>query len=911
LDLIGRVNECAQVDELLASARCGLGGTLVIRGDAGIGKTALIEYAIRSGDDFLLIRLTGVEAEREIAFAALHRLLTPILHQIERLPPPQRDALNSALGLAEGPPADRFLLGLGVLSLAANAVRAVKRMLCVFDDAHWIDRETLDVLAFWGRRLHADGTAVLFAERDEPAMSSPLDGFPMLHLDGLNPTAARQLLSSVARPDLDADVADRLIADTRGNPLALLELGKDLTADQLIGAVAGPSPLPMSRQLEQRFVRKVRALPVETQMMLLLCAADSSGEAALLWRAAAIVGLTPAAADPAEAEQLVVLDTHVTFRHPLIRSAVYGNARPADRRAVHRALAAAIDTKSHADRRAWHLAAATVGRDEQVALTLERCAVTANERGGHSSGVALLSRAAELSPDPQHAARRRVAAAAEALDGGAPLQTQALIAAATPDLRDPVSLAAARRLEGAAWMRLGQPRLAAPILLSAAESMLDSAPTAGRRTLLEALEAALVAGGGEDTSADVGGSVAALAKRGPTGTTVVDLLLDGFAIQVADGFVAAAPRLRRAVSAMKSDHVDPQELIRWSRFASDATRELWDHDAHDALMVRLARVIRARGALDYLALTLQSQAISELWQGKFAAADSYSAQAADVSSAAGGGMLTTGLLGLSIVAHRGHEIEARAQAANVMQRAAETGVGLAATIARMALVVLDLGLGQYGDALAHAEVVFEEDPVPFGNEVLPNMIEAAIRAGNVDAANDAMTRLAERAPAAGTAWASGLHARSRALLAGDDGDAGYLEAIDLLASTRQVVESARTHLLYGEWLRRQKRRGDARDQLRIAYDMFASMGAEAFAKRAQAELLATGERARKRNVETANDLTPQETQVAELAAAGATNAEIAAQLFLSQSTVEYHLRKVFRKLALTSRRQLKRALPTN
>ena len=301
-----------------------------------------------------------------------------------------------------------------------------------------------------------------------------MDGFRTLHLDGLNPAASRQLLGSVARPDLDADVAARIIADTGGNPLAILELGKDLTPDQLIGAVAGPSPLPVSRQLEQRFVRQVRALPVETQMMLLLCAADSSGDAALLWRAAAIVGLKPAATEPAEALELLTLDTTVTFRHPLIRSAVYGNARPADRRAVHRALAAATDTTTHADRRAWHLAAATVGRDEEVALMLERCAASASERGGYSAGVALLSRAAELSPDREQAARRRVAAAASALDGGAPLQTQALIAVATPDLREPVMLAAARRLEGAAWMRLGRASRAASILLSAAESMLVS-----------------------------------------------------------------------------------------------------------------------------------------------------------------------------------------------------------------------------------------------------------------------------------------------------------------------------------------------------------------------------------------------------------------------------------------------------
>lgn len=910
MSLIGRSDECRRLDELLDSARHGLGGTVVVRGEAGIGKTALIEYAIGSADDFLLVRMTGVEAEQDIAFAALHRLLTPILHQIERLPPPQRDALNSALGLAAGPPADRFLLGLGVLSLAANAVRAAKRLLCVIDDAQWIDRESLDALAFWGRRIHADGTALIFGEREEDAPSSALNGFPIVHVVGLADADSRQLLRTVRARGLDPDLADRIIADTRGNPLALVELAKELDGGQLVGAAAMPHPLAISRRLEECFVRRVRTLPVQTQMMLLLCAADSTGDAAFLWRSASLVGLHVDAAEQAEVEGLLTLEPDVSFRHPLIRSAVYSNARPADRRAVHRALAAATDPVRNADRRAWHLAAATIGRDDEVAVLLERCALQAGQRGAHSAAVALLSRAAELSSDPRRVVRHRLEAAGAALDSGAPLQAQALIELARPELTDPVDAAAAQRLEGAAWTRLGRPRLAAPILLSAAVAAVESDLPWARQALLETLEAAFLAGGIDDAHGDVTGVAATSALAcAARGSGIVDVLLDGFAALVVDGFVTAAPLLRRAIELMRGDDVAAEDLIRWCRFASDATRVLWDHDAHDELTVRLAFVTRRHGALSYLTSTLQSCASSEVWQGNFAAAESFIAQAVDVSSAAGGDPMAGELMGLSILAYRGQAAEARVKADRVIDLATQTGAGLAATVARSALVVLDLGVGRYADALANARRIFADDPIPFGNEVLANMIEAAVRVGDSSAADDALSRLAVRAPAAGTAWAMGLLARSIALNAGDEGEESYREAIDALRGTRQVVELARSHLLFGEWLRRQKRRIDARVELRIAHDMFSAMGAEAFAKRAGAELLATGEHARKRSVETLSDLTPQEAHVAKLAAAGGTNNEIAAELFLSPSTVEYHLRKVFRKLGVTSRRQLTRALP--
>lgn len=909
MSLLDRVEECRTLGDLLATAREGRGAALVIRGEAGIGKTALIDYAVAAASDFLVVRFTGVESESELGFAALHRLLTPILHQIERLPPPQRDALNSALGLAEGPPASLFLVGLGVISLAANAARARERLLCVIDDAHWVDRESLDALAFWARRLHADRIAVIFGERSLPMEPSPLDGFTILETGGLSNDAARALVTEGggAGDGLDGEIVDRIIADAVGNPLALIELAKDLRADQLIGAAAALRPLPLTGRMEQRFARQVRSLPAETQMLVLLAAADSTGDPAFLARAATRLGVTMGGAEPAEATGLLVVGSAVTFRHPLIRSAVYGTARPADRRAVHRALAAATDDDP--ERRAWHLAAAVLGSDEEVASTLERSGRRAGARGGHTAAVALLDRAAELTPDRERAAGRRVAAAEAALDGGAPQQVHALVALALPDLRDGATHARAERLDGCAWAREGNVAVAAPVLLSAALELLPTDPDLGRQTLLEALEAALLTGNATETDRGVTGAVARAALAAPPGRrTIVDLLLDAFATCVATGYRSAAPLLRLAVTAMGNGDVPPDQLLRWAALASDATRLLWDHVAEDALMNDLIQVGRERGALGWLSAALQASASTEIASGRFGAAEAHIAEAADLTAAAGRNPVLTKLMDLELVAARGHAAHARAKARAVMALAEDRGLGSAATMVHAVLLGLDISVGQYGDALGHAAAVFDRDPVPWGTQILPDMVEAAVRAGDPLAANRAMDRLADRAPASGTASAMGLMARSRAVLATDDAEAFHTEAIALLASSGLNLETARAHLLFGEWLRRQRRRIDARGQLRIAHDMFTTIGAEAFAARARDELLATGERARKRTVDTSRDLTPQEAHVASLAATGETNAEIAAQLYISTSTVEYHLRKVFRKLTITSRRQLARAL---
>jgi DNA-binding CsgD family transcriptional regulator len=906
VELFGRERECAVLDGLLSSAREGRSATLVIRGGPGIGKTALIDYAVGAASDFLIVRFTGVESERQLGFAALHRLLTPILHQIERLPAPQRDALNSALGLASGPPANGFLVGLGVISLAATAAKARERLLCVIDDAQWIDSESIEALAFWGRRLNAEGIALIFGERDGVDTASPLGGLPVLEVQGLADDQARALLDSESEVSLDRQVADRAVAHAGGNPLALVELVNGLSADQLLGAATLPELLPVGLLLEEHFSRWVRSLPVETQIFLLLVAADPSGDWALLMRAASVLGVDREAADRAESDGLLTLNPRVAFRHPLIRSAVYSKARPADRRAVHRALAVATDVERDADRRAWHLAGAAVGTDEDVASTLEGCAERAGGRGGHAAQAAFMSRSAELTPDPECAAQRRVVAAGAALAAGSPRQAHTLVALARPDLVDMAARAKGDRIVGRGWMLVGRPGIAAPILLSAAGALLPADPLLGRQTLLEGLEASFLAGSVDAAGPDTATALDIVGRQ-PGKGGISDRLLDAFAAYVTSGYVTAVPFLRDAIEAIGDEAVPAGQRSRWTALASIAAQALWDQDAHYELMTGLAHLAADQGALGWLCLAWQGCAVSETWAGRFGAAETYFAQAADVNAAAGGHAMPLDM-DLILMASQGHDATTRARAGFVLTSAAEQGMGAGAILAHHALMTLDLGQGRYGDALEHASVVFEADPVATGNLVLADMVEAAVRSGDTDAAQRAMGRLGERATASGTDWALGVSARSQALLAGDVGEALYRDAIDLLEPTRLGVESARTHLLYGEWLRRQKRRTDARDELRIAEDMLEAMGAEAFAKRARDELLATGERARKRTVETSNDLTPQETHVAQLAASGDSNPEIAAQLYISVSTVEYHLRKVFRKLSVSSRRQLKGAL---
>jgi DNA-binding CsgD family transcriptional regulator/tetratricopeptide (TPR) repeat protein len=899
--LVGRADECTQIDELLDSIRNGLSGALVVRGEAGVGKTALLDYAVNRADGFEIVRLTGVEPERDLGFAALHRLLAPMLDQIGQLPSVQRNALNSALGLTAGPPANPFLVGLAVISMTAIAADADGPALYVVDDAQWVDSESIAALAFWARRLQADRIGVIFGERSDTMTASPVQGPPVLELNGLGYDEAQALLASAAGFELDRDVADRVLAETEGNPLAIIEVAKSLTPQKLVGLAAAPHPLPLSRRLEERFAEEVRTLPTDTRMFLLLVAADTSGDAALVWEAAGRLGFGREAAEAAEAADLVSLASPITYRHPLIRSAVYGPARPADRRAVHGALAAASD-EADVERWTWHRAGAAIGPDEEIASLLESCAERASSSGATSAAVALLSRSAELTPDREQAAERRVAAAEAAVERGSSGQARTLVQQGAPALRDSAWRARVERVRGLCDLTDGNLIGAASRLRLAAEGLLPTDPVLGRRTLLEAVS--IAATGGDAAEGEFMRSVSATDPHPPTArSSVVDWLLHAFSTRARAGYAAAVPQYRKAIEACRD--AQPREFAPWITLIAAVRGSVWDDGACDLVIQRVIDWSRSNGALRPLCVALLSQAGAAIWRGQLQLSSALYAEASDVLSAAQH-FAPPGIdVNLDAVTGRGAELLSKVSPALEGMGTGQWGI---AYTCHTAMLNFEIGRARYEDALHHARVLFDADPMLAVPHRLPDMIEAAVRVGDRTAAEEALARLAERASAAGTPWALGLLARSRALMAGAGASAEeqYKSALELLGATSIELERARAHLIYGEWLRRARRHVDARDHLRRAHEMFATMGAEGFAERARVELLATGERAPKRTAETRNDLTPREAQVSRLVGQGATNREIAAQLFISEATVEYHLNKVFRKLGVKSRTQLAR-----
>jgi DNA-binding CsgD family transcriptional regulator len=905
--LFDRGPEKEALDRVLTGVREGLSGALVVRGEAGIGKTALLEYAVGAAADMQVARAVGIESEMELGFAALHQLLVPFLGRLERLPAPQREALGSAFGLAEGVAADLFLVGLAALTLLADA--ATKRpLLCVVDDGQWLDLASAGVLGFVARRLFADRIAILFGVREPAERRVTFEGLSDLRLGGMPDHDARELLSSVATGPLDRRTGDRIIREARGNPLALVELGGELAAGARLGDSSLEKPLPLGSKLEERFLRNVRGLPADTMTLLLVAAADPSGDHALLWRAAERLGIGPEAADLPDVARLVVFEPQVAFRHPLIRSAVYHGASSRARRRVHEALAAASDPRLDADRRAWHLALAAAGPDEEIAAELERSADRARGRGGWASGAAFLERSAALTPDPRRRAKRALAAAQAKLVAGDPVTARALLEQAVPWLDDRLAGARARRLEGEIRFGTGQLGESSSILLEAARGFEPLDLRLARDTLVEALEAASFAGRFATRAGvlDVVRAVPALRPDGKSGMTTADFLLGGFAARVEARHGEAAVLFRRAIASLRAIGD-----LRWFGLGCFAASELLDDEARRSLASQWVKLARDQGALTSLPLALTFLGETEVRAGRFRSADRIHAEGREISAATG----NLGMTGqasppdLLVMAWRGRETEARSVAAAVMADQTARRVGVGVTYVNVQLTVLEIGLGNYQAALRCALSVTEEDSFYHGTNILPQLVEAAIRSDEPQAAAAALDRLSERALASGAPWALGILARSRALLAERARAEGfYQQAIEHLERSDTAPDLARAHLLYGEWLRRQRRRRDARDQLRTAHEMFESMGADAFAERARVELLATGEHARKRSAETRDELTPQEHRIALLAADGASNQQIAAQLFISSSTVAYHLRKVFRKLHVTSRAQLAQAL---
>jgi DNA-binding CsgD family transcriptional regulator len=906
-ELLGRHSECEALDRLLEDVRGQRSRVLVLRGEAGVGKTTLLEYLAANASGCRVARAAGVESEMELAFAGLHQLCAPMLSHLAHLPTPQRDALGTAFGLTAGAAADRFLVGLAVLSLLSR-VAEERPLVCLVDDAQWLDRASAQVLAFVARRLLAESMALVFAVR-EPGEDAELGNLPVMVVGGLNDLDARALLDSVVPGRLDDQVRDRIVAETRGNPLALLELSQGLTTAELPAGLGLPGARPLGSVIEQSFLRRVRSLPPATQRLLLLAAAEPVGDVPLLWRAAERLGIGAGAAAPAEAAGLIEFDVRVRFRHPLVRSATYRAATASQRQEVHRALAEVTDPEADPDRRAWHRAQAASGPDESVADELERSADRAQGRGGIAAAAAFLERASELTPDPARRSARSLAAAQAKFEAGAPNAAYELLAAAEIGPLDELQRARIARLRAEIVFARSRGSEAPPLLLDAAKRLEALDAGLARETYFEALGAAVFAGrlGGQCGVREVA-EAARVAPPGPEPRRPIDLLLDGMATRFTEGYETGVPALRRALPAFRGEALRSEDDIRrWLWLAWLLAGDLWDDEAWHELATHAVRLAREAGALNVLPVHLEYRAGVHLHAGEFAAASALVEEADAISAVTGNAPLRYAALFLA--AWRGEEalalqlIEARAREATTR------GEGRALALVECVGAVLYNGLGRYEAALAAAQRACEhEDLVLFGWSLV-ELVEAGARSGAYDAAAVALGQLVERTRAAGTDWALGILARSSALVQhGQAADALYREAIERLGRCRIVVHLARAHLVYGEWLRRENRRVDAREQLRIAYEMLSRMGAEAFAERARVELLATGETVRKRTVETRDALTAQEALVARLAAQGRTNPEIGTQLFISPRTAEYHLRKVFTKLGISSRRRLRDAL---
>ena len=902
--LVGRKRERAVIDRLLEAARGGDAGVLVVHGDPGVGKTALLDSAVETGRGFRVARTSGVEAERVLPFAALQRLCAPFIEHAEPLPQPQRDALGVAFGLHAGPAPDPFLVGLAVLGLLAEAAANDRPLLAIVDDAHWLDSASARALVFVARRVQAERIALVFATR-EPG--DALTRLPELRVDPLGHRDARALLESVLPAPLDERVLDRIVRETGGNPLALLELPHGLTPTQLAGGFGLPAGVPLSASIEESFTRRLAGLPHDARRLLLVAAADPVGDPALVGRAAARLGIPDTTVGVVESAGLLVFRPEVVFRHPLVRSAVYGAAGLNERREVHGALAEATDPDIDTDRRAWHRAQAAATPDEEVAEELERSAARAQARGGFAAAGAFLERAAALTPEPTRRAQRALAAAQTKVQAGALEDAADLLASAATDALSDLELARIDLLRGQITFVATHGRDAPSLLLEAARRLSTLDPALARETYLDALSAALFAGrlAGPGESAPEIAQAARTAPAPGRGSRGPDLLLDALTKLLSEGYEAAVPILRQVEHAFGSDRSATQQM-RWMWLATIAAVQLWDDAGWEALSERHVRIARRTGALGDLPLALTQRTYLHLLRGELTAAASLVEEIQRATHTTGSDLAPYGAVGLA--AHRGREAEAAELIGRTRKEATERGEGIGLSVLDWAAAVLFNGLGRYEEACSAAlRVAARRHDLNPSLWVMAELVEAAGRAGNAELAADTQRRLVSMTRASGTDWALGVASRSGALLVeGPPAEDLYVEAIDRLGRTRIAVDLARAHLLYGEWLRRERRRTDARAELRVAHELFSDFGMEAFAERARIELLATGGRARKRTVDTLDQLTPQEAQVSRLAADGHTNREIAAELFISPSTVEYHLRKAFRKLEVSTRTQLAR-----
>ena len=883
--------------------RAGEGQALVVRGEPGVGKTVLLDYlageAASSG--CLVARAAGVQSEMELAFAGLHQLCAPMLDHAESLPGPQREALRTAFGLSAGPVPDRFLVGLAVLGLLSETA-GERPLVCIVDDQQWLDGASAQALGFAARRLAADPVGLVFAAR---VPGQDVAGLPELVVEGLAEDDARELLESVLTGPLDMRVRDRIIADTHGNPLALLELPRGLTPTQLTGGFGVTSAVPLDGRIEESFGRQLETLPAQTRLLVQLAAADPSGDPVLVWRAAGRLAIGAEAAGPAAEAGLAEFGARVRFRHPLVRSAAYRSASVQTRQELHGALAEVTDPAVDPDRRAWHRAQATPGPDEEVAAELEQSAGRAQRRGGLAAAAAFLERSAGLTLDPARRAQRALAAAQAEHQAGALDAALGLLAMAQAGPLDELQRARGDLLRAQVVFASSHGRDAPPLMLRAAKQLEALDVGLARETYLEAFTAALFVG----RLSPAVGDVARAARMAPAPLAPArapDLLLDGLALLVTEGYAAGTPALRRALLAFRGQDISAEEGLSWLWLAGLAAMAVWDDETWHILASRHVKLAREEGALTELPLAIRWRILLHTHAGELAEGAGLIAEAQAVADATGTQLGPHGALG--VAAWRGREAEATELIQATMDGVTSRGEGRGVT-SQYAAALLYNGLGRYDKALAAAELACEYDDVGVLGWSLAELVEAAVRSGQPARASDALRRLSETTRASGTDWALGTEARSRALLSeGETAENWYREAIERLDRTRMRPAVARARLLYGEWLRHEDRRQDARAELRTAHGLFTTMGIEAFAERARRELLATGDTMRKPTVETVSELTAQEAYIAGLAVDGRTNVEIGAQLFLSTRTIEWHLSKVYAKLGVGSRRELRRAL---
>ncbi|MFA1538869.1 helix-turn-helix transcriptional regulator [Actinomadura monticuli] len=904
--LLDRHRERAELDGLLGDVRSGRGRALVLRGEAGVGKSALLHHTVGRAADMRVVRTVVAESEMELAFAGLHLLLAPLLDRIDTLPGPQRDALAVAFGLRGGDAPDRFMIGLAVLTLLADAAEE-RALLCVIDDAQWLDQSSAQVLAFVARRLLAEPVGLIFAAR-EPG--SHFHGLGDLEVRGLAKRDAQALLRSVVRFPLDERIRDRILAETDGNPLALMELPRGLSPAQLAGGFGLVEAQAVPARVEEGFRRRLVELPAETRSFMLVAAAEPTGDPELIRCAAEHLGVPATAVRPAEADGLLEIGTWLRFRHPLVRSAVYSAASSAERREAHGALAEATDPVSDPERRAWHRAHAALEADESVAGELERLAGRAQVRGGIAAAAAFLRRATDLTPDPARRGARALAAAQAAFDAGAPDMALELLVSA--------ELGPLTELQGAqvAWLRaqviLARKRggEALEALLEAAGRLAGVDAGQAREAYIDALGSAVFAGRqGPPGLLRTVAEAARTAPAGPSPARPVDALLDGLVARFTEGLGQGAPRLKSILREFRQEaRGNPDDNMRWLWLTYPVAADLWDDGTLRELAEYAVQAAREAGALHFLPQALTYRAAVHVYAGQFDAAATLVEESDAILKVTGNSYF--GFAITLLRAWRGGPdapalIEAAAAAAGTW------GEGRAVSQCLYMGALVHNALGRYQEALDYAERACAHEDLGATGFALIELVEAAAYSRAPGAAASALRRLEERCDAAGTDWALGVLARSKALLSdGEEAEALYREAIERLRRSSVAVYVARTHLVYGEWLRRQNRRLDAREHLRTAYEMLDGFGAADFAQRAQRELMATGETVRKRaEGAPGSGLTPQEGQIARLAREGLSNPEIGAQLFLSPRTVEYHLGKVFAKLSISSRQQLAEALP--